>query len=53
MFLIDPPSDFADVEEWEKFLNELLLLPLNNVDVQRHIADARAIIAEKKSVEKS
>jgi hypothetical protein len=49
-FLIDPPSPFADLEEWREYLAELLEAVKEHgaqSDLAEAIADAEKTIAEK------
>ena len=47
MRLIDPPSRFASLQEWQQFLDELLIIADPEPEVNEAITEARAVIAEK------
>jgi len=47
MMIIDPPSPFAPIAEWEQFLREMQALKSNDVDVLNAIAEAKRVISEK------
>ncbi len=46
--LIDPPSPFDPLEEWEKFLEEMRQLPHGDKGVQAAIEEAQREIALKR-----
>lgn len=47
--LIDPPSPFATLEEWEEFLADMRSIPNPDDDVKRHIEEAEAEIQRRKT----
>lgn len=42
--IIDPPSPFAAVSEWQRFLDDMKKIKKPDDDVKRHIAEAEMVI---------
>lgn len=47
--LIDPPSDFAPIEEWREFLEGMLLMDQSDPDVLRYVRMAEDAIKEREN----
>ncbi len=46
--LIDPPTPYATLETWERFLTEVRALPKNGLGVRQALKEAQAMLAEKR-----
>lgn len=44
MMIIDPPSPFASLSEWQRFLEEMQALPGNDPAIEENIKLARRMI---------
>jgi len=49
MRMIDPPSPFASLEDWVKFLAEMQAIEPKDDDIREAIAEAEQMIAEKQN----
>jgi hypothetical protein len=47
--IIDPPSPFGSVQEWQTFLDDLKRIANPDDDVKRHIARAEMEISARQS----
>ena len=49
MRIIDPPSPFASLEEWQTFLEEMKAIEPKDDDIREAIAEAEKMVEEKKA----
>lgn len=49
MDFIDPPGPFESVQQWEKFLQDMLAVEPRTGQIEEEIINARAVIAEKQT----